>query len=60
MTVVMDSSMPYSQDLRWRVVRFAWSIGLRREEVAVYLGVSTWAVERSRSGDAKIKRSPFY
>ena len=45
-SVVVDSSMPtpYSQDLTWRVIWFAWNLGLTRVEVAFCLGVSTWTV----------------
>ena len=61
-TVVVDSGMPtqYSRELSWRVTWFAWNLGLTREEVAFYLGVSTWAVERYPRGDTKVKRSLFY
>ena len=54
-TVVVDSIMPtpYFQGLRWRVIWFAWSLGLIREEVAFYLGVSTWTVECYPSGDKR-------
>ena len=46
-TVVVDRCMPtpYFQDLRWRFM-FVWILGLSVEEVAFYLGVSTWTVER--------------
>ena len=62
-TVVVDSSMPtpYSQDLSWRVIWFAWSLALTRGEVAFYLGVSiAWAVESYPRGDNKTKSNLFY
>ena len=54
-TLVVDRSMPTpcSQDLSWRIIRFVWSLGLTREEVTFYRGVST-------HGDNKIKRTLFY
>ena len=61
-TVFVDSSMPtqYSQDLRWQVLWFVWNLGLTRDEVAFYLGVSLkWTGECCYLGDTKIKRSLF-
>ena len=61
-TVVADSSMstPYSQDLSCCVIKFAWNLGLTREEIAFYLGVYTWTVEYHPRGDTKVKCSLFY
>ena len=36
-TVVVERSMPYSQDLSWRVTRFVWNPSLTVEEAAFYL-----------------------
>ena len=60
-SVVVDSSMrtPYSQDLSRRVIWFAWNLGQSRDEVAFYLGVSTWTVGGYSREDTRIKRSLF-
>ena len=51
----------YSQGLSWRVIFFAWNLGLTREELAFYLGVSlTWTVECNPRGATKIKPNLFY